>query len=292
KSRNYKGFEKAIEPANIAIAIYKNEVIRWIDGIINAGESTIDKLEGVKKVGMVCGAVAATTVIAPAGLIAGVATGVVTGGGTQLAYDGFDAIGRVAAGMKPRSTADTLKRAAGGALVGGIGAGVVGILMKGVTPILSRLLTGNKFLEAQVKRIIFSSSSSTLKNIYAQEVKAVVGKLGISSTDALMAARPVIMGEAVMKLLLRLTTGFFNKWFESGKKLEKAIFDWGSADAKRLAGKSPDKTAAAFVSDLLKGGLIDQGFDDLVKNNLNVYTKLLRDELRKAAAKQLKNERA
>ena len=61
KARNYKAFEKEIEPANVAIATYSNEVLSWIDGIINAGEGTVTVLEGVKTVGMVCGAVAATT---------------------------------------------------------------------------------------------------------------------------------------------------------------------------------------------------------------------------------------
>lgn len=291
KARNYKAFEKNIEPANIAIATYSNEVLSWIDGIINAGEGTVTVLEGVKTVGMVCGAVAATTVIAPAGLAAGVLTGAGVGAGTSMTYDGFEAIGNVAAGTKPRSTGEVLKRAAGGALAGAAGAAVVGIIMKGAGPYISKLATSNKFLEGQVQRIL-TGSHLNLDKVYAAEVSAMVQKLGIESTEALLKARASIMGVALSKLLLRISMGALNKQIGSGKWITDQIKSWISGDEKRVAGKSADATSKAFAQDLVKSDALDPVFDEMVKKNEKSLRKLLQQEIKTAALAELKKQKA
>ena len=291
KARNYKAFEKEIEPANVAIATYSNEVLSWIDGIINAGEGTVTVLEGVKTVGMVCGAVAATTVIAPVGLTAGILTGAGVGGGTQMAYDGFDAIGRVAAGTKPRSTSETLKRAAGGALAGAAGAAVVGVIMKAAGPYIAKAASSNKFLENQVKRII-SGSHGNLDKIYAAEVKTMVKKLGIESTDALIKARGSIMGVAVTKLLARIAAGSVNKAIGTGGWMKQHVIDWIAGDEKRVSGSSPEKTAQSFADDLTKSDALDTVFDDIIGKNEKSLRKLLQQEIKTAALAELKKQKA
>ena len=291
KARNYKAFEKTIEPANIAIAKYSNEVLNWIEGIINAGEGTVTVLEGVKSVGMVCGAVAATTVIAPVGLAAGVLTGAGVGAGTSMTFDGFENIGRVAAGTKPRSVDDTLKRAAGSALAGAAGAAVVGVIMKYAGPHIVKFATSNKFLENQVKRII-SNGPLNLKELYAAEVKVMVQKLGINSTDALIKARGGIMGVAVSKFLLRVTAGSLNKYLGTGKWLTGQITKWVTGDTKRVSGKDPNKTAQAFASDLTASGEMDGVFDSIVKDNQKKLVAILREEIKAAALVELKKQRA
>lgn len=291
KARNYKGFEKSVEPANIAIAKYKTETLAWIDGLINAGEGTVDVLEGVKTVGMVCGAVAATTVIAPAGLAAGVLTGAGVGGGTTMAYDGFDSIGRAIAGSKQRSTSETLKRAAGGALAGAAGAAVVGVIMKAAGPHIVRLASNNKFLEAQVKRIL-SKAPGNLNELYKAEVKGMVEKLGIKSMNGLLDARAKIMGVALSKFLLRVSMGFLNKKLGTGTWMKEHVVDWVTGDSKRVAGSNPDSTAKAFAKDLTKSDVLDSAFDEMVVKNKSTLTKILRQEIKAAALVELKKEKA
>ncbi len=291
KSRNYRGFEKSIESTSIAIATYNRDTMAWIDGLINAGEGTVTVLEGVRTVGMVCGAVAATTIIAPVGLAAGVLTGAGVGGGTQLAYDGFDSIGNVIAGTKPRSTAETLKRAAGATLTGAGGALVVGLIMKAAGPHIIRAATSNKFLEGQVKRIL-SRGHGNLDKIYAAEVKAVVSKLGIKNTDALIAARGSIMGVGLTKFLLRVSMGSLNKYLGTGNWVSTQISEWIAGDEKRVGGKSADTTGKAFAKDLAKSDALDPVFDKMVKDNEGVFAKILRQEIKAAALVELKKEKA
>lgn len=291
KSRNYKGFEKAVEPANIAIAQYKTDTILWIDGLINAGENTVTALEGVKTVGMVCGAVAATTVIAPVGLTAGVLTGAGVGGGTQMAYDGFDSIGRAIAGTKQRSTEETLKRAAGGALAGAAGAAVVGVIMKGGSAYVVKYARSSKFLEKQVQRIL-SRGPLNFKELYAAEVKGMAKRLGVNSTDSLLAARGKIMDVALSKFMLRVGMGSVSKKLEGGKFMKENVVDWIAGDQKRVAGKDPDKTAKAFAKDLAASGKLDKVFDETVTENTSKFTKILRQEIKAAALAELKKQKA
>ena len=291
KARSYKAFERAAEPANIAITMYTNEVHNWIDGIINGGEGTVKVLEGVKTVGMVCGAVAATTVIAPVGLTAGILTGAGVGAGTQLTYDGFDSIGNVIAGTKPRSSGETLKRAAGAGLAGAAGAAVVGVIMKHAGPHLIRAASTSKFLDKQVSRIL-ARAPLNLKELYAVEVKAIAGKMGLQSTNALLNARSTIMRVALTKFLLRVTAGSLNKIIGTGTWMKTEIVDWVTGDAKRVSGKDPDATAKSFAKDIANSKALDPVFDEVVVSNENVLRKMLRTELKAAALVELKKQRA
>ncbi|MEM9250190.1 MAG: hypothetical protein AAGB05_16035 [Pseudomonadota bacterium] len=292
KARNYKGFEKAAEPANQAIAVYKTEVLSWIDGLINAGENTVTVLDGVKKVGMVCGAVAATSVIAPAGLAAGVLTGAVTGGGTQMAYDGFDSIGRAIVGSKQRSTGETLKRAATGAVVGAGGALVVGLLMKVAAPIIANTASSSKFVEAQVKRIV-TKAPGNLGKLYEAEVKSVLGRMGfVESTEVLLKARGAILYTALTKLSMRLAMGYINKRLNSGSILRDYVGTWISGDAKRVSGKSPEKTAQALANDFAKSKEIDTVFDDMISDNESAFRKILAQEIKAVAVVEMKKQKA
>lgn len=291
KARNYKGFEKAVEPANIAIAKYKTETLAWIDGLINAGEGSVKVLEGVKTVGMVCGAVAATTVIAPAGLAAGMLTGATVGGGTSMAYNGFDSIGRAIAGTKQKSSGEIFEAAAKSALGGAAGAGIVGLFMKGAGPIAMRAASSNKFLTSQVQRIV-ARTPGNLGKIYAAEVKGVVKKLGIDSMDDLLAARPQILAHALTKFFSRVTMGSLNKKIGTGGEIYNFIEARLRGDPMLLQGKDPMAAAKKFVDDLLKSKDIEKIFDSIVKEHESKLIKILQQEIKAAAVKEMKKQKA
>ncbi|WP_299725545.1 hypothetical protein [uncultured Tateyamaria sp.] len=291
KSRNYKAFEKAVEPANIAIATYKNEVLRWIDGIINGGESSIKVLEGVKSVGMVAGSVAATTILAPVSVPAILITGAVVGGGTSLAYNGADALGREVAGTKQKAASEIVKDAMGGALGGAIGAGMGKLFMKFAGPHLVGTASNSRFLGNQVNRIL-SKAPINLKELYAAEVKAVVKRLGIASTDALLAARPVIMKQALVKFMTRVTIGSLNKYFSTGGEIIDAALDYLKKDPKRANGKDPSKAAKAFANEFMNSKSVDGVVDGILKDNQKKLVTILREEIKAAAISEMKKERA
>jgi hypothetical protein len=235
--------------------------------------------------------VAATTVIAPVGLTAGVLTGAGVGAGTSMTFDGFDNIGRAFAGTKPRSVDDTLKRAAGSALTGAAGAAVVGVFMKYAAPHVIKAAGSSKFLENQVKRIL-SNSPLNLKELYAAEVKGMVQKLGLSSTDALIAARSKIMDQALSKFFLRVSAGALNKYLGTGKWLTDQITAWINGDPKRVSGKNPDSAAKSFANDLANSKEMDSVFDSIVKDNQKKLVTILREEIKAAALVELKKQRA
>lgn len=291
KSRNYRGFEKAIDPANVAIATYNNEVIRWIDGIINGGESTIKVLEGVKSVGMVAGSVAATTVLAPVSVPAILLTGAAVGGGTSLAFNGADALGRESAGMKQKAGSQIVKEAMGGALSGTLGAGMGKLFMKFAGPHLVGTASNSRFLTNQVNRIL-AKAPLNFKELYAAEVSAIVKKLGIASTDALIAARPVIMKQALTKFMTRVTIGSLNKYFGTGGEIIDFALDWLKKDPKRASGKDPEKAAKSFANEFMNSKSVDGVVDGILKDNKKKLAAILREEVKAAAIVEMKKERA
>ncbi|KIN64716.1 hypothetical protein Z946_3608 [Sulfitobacter noctilucicola] len=291
KSRNHAAYDREIEALSVIIATYERDVNAWVEGLIGAGTSTIQVLEGVKTVGMVCGAVAATTVIAPVGLAAGVLTGAAVGGGTQLAYDGFDNIGRVAAGTKVRSTGENLKRAAGSALAGAAGAAVVGVIMKYAGPHIIKFATSSKFVQAQAKRVL-SRAPINLNKIFFKETEAVMTKLGVTTKDAFLRAQPEILVTALTKFFLRSSAGALNKYIGTGGLIKKHIIDWIAGDEKRVSGSNPETTAKSFANDVVKSGKIDEVYDDLIKTNEKTFTKILQQELKVVALAELKKQKA
>lgn len=290
-SRNYKGFEKAVNKANVDIATYKNEVLAWIDGIINAGEGTVTVLSGVKDVGMVCAGVAAMTVAAPVTLTAAVVSGAVVGGGVSLAYNGADALGRESAGVKQKSAGDVLKEAAGGALGGALGAGIGKLFMKFAAPSLINACSKSSFLSKQASRLLLKGPID-FKSLYAAEMKATIAKLGIKSTDALIAARPAIMQKVVLGFLTKFSIGSINKYFNTGGEIIDFVMDWLKKDPKRASGKDPSKAAKALTNDFLNSPQVDSMFDGIVAANKKLITQMLRDEIKAVAIIELKRERA
>ncbi|MEO0379294.1 MAG: hypothetical protein AAF252_03440 [Pseudomonadota bacterium] len=291
KSRNYAGFQKSVEKANVAIATYKNEVLRWIDGIINAGESTVKVLDGVKSVGMVCGAVAATTIAAPVTLTAVVLTGAAVGGGMSLAYNGADALGREASGVKHKSAGAILQEAAGGALGGALGAGIGKMFMKFAGPAILNACSKSSFLAAQSSRLLLKGPIK-IDKLYAAEMEVVIKKLGITSTKALMEARPAIVQKVMLTFMTRFAIGSLNKKIGTGGAIVDFVMDWLKSDPKRASGKDPAKTASALTKDFLKSPEVDLMFDDILKSNQKKLAQLLQEEIKAAAIGQMKKERA
>ncbi|MEO1556063.1 MAG: hypothetical protein AAFS01_06500 [Pseudomonadota bacterium] len=290
-SRNYKGFEKAVNRANIDIATYKNEVLAWIDGIINAGEGTVKVLTGVKDVGMVCAGVAAMTVAAPVTLGAAVITGAAVGGGVSLAYNGADALGRESAGVKHKSANQVLTEAAGGALGGALGAGIGKLFMKFAAPSLINACSKSSFLSKQASRLLLKGPID-FNSLYAAEMKVVIEKLGINSAKALVAARPAIMQKVVLAFLTKFSIGSINKYFNTGGEIIDFVLEWLKKDPKRANGKDPSKAAKAMTNDFLKSPQVDKMFDDIVTSNKKKLVQLMREEIKAVAIVEMKKERA
>ena len=103
KGRDYKGFRTIAVDCELAVSQYNHDVIAWCHGLIDVTETTTSGLKFVRGAGEFCLFALIVTACAPAALGAAVAVGAGASATAGLVFDGYEQIGRAAAGVKPVS---------------------------------------------------------------------------------------------------------------------------------------------------------------------------------------------
>lgn len=287
KSRNYAKFQVAAERAEKALVIYQNDVNKWTGDMINTAEGTVKNLKRAKKAGAFCGTVVAVTVAAPASLTAAVVTGGLSSGGVNLAYDGFDQIGRTTTGVKPRSLKDLRSRFLTNVATGAGGALLAGGLLKHVGgPLVTALLSKPSIAKLSVKfaeRAIVQRVFEKEANILANQLAKKGSKISVEEYIKVM-THDRVMTQALTKWMVRSGSGGLVKFFEADKKALNELKSWIAANPDKMGGKDVNKVSAAVAADFAKSKAGAQLVEDYLAANMKEFRVQMRKEMQAAAS--------
>ena len=279
KSRNYNKFKSAAEEAEAALVEYQNDVNKWTGDLIGTAESTVKNLKRAKDAGIFCGTLVVVTVTAPVSLTAGVLIAGASSGGVNLAYDGFDQIGRAIAGVEPRSTSDIGKRLLINTMTGAAGGLVAGALTKFVAGPLAKALLSKTSISKHVLKLakwgipnkIFQKEA----NILANQLAKKGSKISVEEYIKIL-SHDRIMTQTLTKLLIRSGNGAMLKHLEAGKFLEEKVLKWGESNPQKVGGKDGNVVAVAAAKDIANSEATDVIFKDYLRTHMKEFRKELR----------------
>jgi hypothetical protein len=202
-------------------------------------------------------------------------------GAAGLALDGFEQIGRVAVGEEPISYTELGKKflfnATTGLICGAIGAA----LMRCVGRPLVKLIASNKTVSKQATRLV-----RFLPNrVYQAEINAVADELakkgaGVSVEEFIkLLSHERIEIQALTKFFVDVGTTGLEIYISNRKDVKDRIDAWVKDNPDKLSGKDESAIAEAAAEELVKSNLVDQIYEDLLKQREGDFRKRLRQEL-------------
>ncbi|MEX0282630.1 MAG: hypothetical protein AB3N13_15720 [Arenibacterium sp.] len=284
---DYKGFGAAAEKAEKVITAYENGVINWVNGLISAGEGTVTVLTHVKDAGMFCGTLAAVTIAAPATLGAAVAVGAASSAGVGLLYDGAENGSLAYNGMKTMSASEIGKRFLANAATGAAGAFIAGNLLKLIKGPLVNALMKNNVVKTQALRL---ATKVLPKKVFERELANVlssIAKGGTIHVDKFMKMTNAdrIALEAMVKFFTRFGNGLMMKKIGVNKKILAELESWVGTAPKELGGKDPKAAVDAATKKIASSSVADSLFDEILKENMKDFQKVLNEVITEHAKK-------
>ena len=83
-----------------------------------------------------------------------------------------------------------------------------------------------------------------------------------------------------------------NKMMGTGGKIEAFLKEWLGKNPKSLQGKDPSSAAQRFYNDVMKSSVLEDMYDDILRENKSVFLKILRQEIKEAVIIEMKKQRA
>ncbi|MAY43814.1 MAG: hypothetical protein CML65_00995 [Rhodobacteraceae bacterium] len=284
KGRDYKGFRTIAVDCELAVSQYNHDVIAWCHGLIDVTETTTSGLKFVRGAGEFCLFALIVTACAPAALGAAVAVGAGASATAGLVFDGYEQIGRAAAGVKPMSYNELGKRMVVNAITGATGALIVGGVMKAAGPWVARAISNNAFLS---KWAVRASSRLVPKSVVEAEKKAAMkalmknqgqGQVAYEAYFKAMQPEGLVIA-ALRTFMIRISVGAALKIINSRLEVGKLLYGWISSKPKELQGSDEAKIGAAAGQYLLDQGAGDIVLKDYLMTNMKDFRAVLRETI-------------
>jgi hypothetical protein len=290
KGRDYKGFKKAAVDCELAVSQYANDVRLWVHGLVDVIDTTTSGMKFLRGAGEFALFALIVTAAAPASLAAGVAISAGASATTGLVFDGYENLGRMAAGVETMSYSEIGTRMMTNAITGAAGALIAGKLIQKAGPHVAKAVTQSGFLTKWAQKVGTQMPKSMLEAERKIAVKKLTQKYG---DDKLM----IILKEpvekelqilAAQKFVLRISHGAVMKSIYSHFGVSKMIYDWIQSKPKDLQGKDEKKIGSAAAKHLLDNGAGQQILDDYMKKNMKAYRATLQSVIIADAEARLK----
>lgn len=313
QSGKFALFEPQMRITEKAINLYRTRTMEWIDKLIGSSGNWISGLTITRDVSFVVFSAAATTVVAPVGAVAVVATGAGVGAGSSFLKSGANEVGRVIAGENvtmegagKKILKDTLLGAAFGAGGAGFAKWVAGPLLGKLTERLVAAPMAGKvaglIARGSVKVPILDKIMARCQRVYMpMAVDSIIKKMGVkvSEKGAMIALETVekelatIAAENIKMMIIRMGSGglatIARKHLTGDKKGKAAM----ATKKRALNSKSKvdeNKLADMVADDLKKDPVVFSIYADAIKKGASDLEKSIQEDIRKRLEAELKKQ--